>query len=259
MDEEILREDVLIRKIFDAIPSVLLLTDGDVRVLRLNSTASRLLGADICNKKSGDLLHCIHSSESPGGCGSSEHCEECLIRNSVRKSISGITVYQQKTTIEVLNDNGEKMKKHFLVTTSPFEYLNKTYALLILDDISELEQLRHIIQICSSCKKVVNDEGHWEKIELYVRDHSNTEFSHGMCPECLKRLYPEYCNTQCWEFMKCGHEEDKSCPVVRLNAGRMCWDISSTLCGGKRQGESFTKFHLCKNCEFFIKLNRGEI
>lgn len=64
---------------------------------------------------------------------------------------------------------------------------------------------------------------------------------------------------QCWEYMKCGHEKDKSCPAVLLEAGRMCWDVSSTVCGGKKQGGSYTKFGLCSKCEFFIRLNRDEL
>ncbi|MBF0559108.1 MAG: hypothetical protein HQL08_10050 [Nitrospirae bacterium] len=262
MDERILGENDFIRKLFNAIPSILLLTDDDVRVLGLNVAASELLGVsieEIYNQRGGNVWRCIHAYESPEGCGHEEDCKECVIRNSVRKSFSGATVYQQKTMMELRRDDGKTIKKHFLVTTSPFEYLKKSYALLILEDISELEQLRDIIQICSSCKKVINDEGRWEQIELYVREHSKSEFSHGLCPECAKRLYPEYCGVPCWEYMKCGHEVDKSCPVVMLEAGRRCWDVSSTLCGGKRQGQSFTKFHLCKECDFFIKLNRGEI
>ncbi len=283
MDELLLKKDDFIRKIFDAIPSILLLADDDVRILRLNAAAAGLLGVgigDIHHQRGGEILHCIHATEVPEGCGYSENCKECVIRNSVKQSVSGATVYRQKTKMELVKNDGKITGKHFLVTTSPFEYGNKTYALLILEDISELEQLKGMIQICASCKKIRNDKGFWEQIELFIRERSEVEFTHGICPECTRKLYPEYCDAkagegtetcikspegvgtkevQCWEYMKCGHEVDKSCPVVLMNAGRMCWDISSTLCGGKKQGESFTKFRLCKDCEFFIKLNRGEI
>ncbi|MBF0560054.1 MAG: sigma-54-dependent Fis family transcriptional regulator, partial [Nitrospirae bacterium] len=86
MDERILGDDDFIRKLFDAIPSILLLTDDDVRVLGLNVAASQLLGAgidDIYNQRGGDVLHCIHAGESPDGCGHAEDCKECVIRNSV--------------------------------------------------------------------------------------------------------------------------------------------------------------------------------
>ena len=57
--------------------------------------------------------------------------------------------------------------------------------------ISEIKQLSGMLPICASCKKIRNDEGYWEQIEDYIADHSDTEFSHGICPECEKKLYPE--------------------------------------------------------------------
>ena len=55
----------------------------------------------------------------------------------------------------------------------------------------EIKTLRGIIPICASCKKVRTDEGHWQQVESYVRDHSDADFSHGICPECQRTLYPE--------------------------------------------------------------------
>jgi hypothetical protein len=57
--------------------------------------------------------------------------------------------------------------------------------------ISEVKQLSGLLPICASCKKIRNDEGYWEQIEIYIKDRSETEFSHGICPECEKKLYPE--------------------------------------------------------------------
>ncbi len=57
--------------------------------------------------------------------------------------------------------------------------------------LSEIKQLRGIIPICASCKKIKNDEGLWQRVEAYLHEHSDAEFSHGFCPECLKKLYPE--------------------------------------------------------------------
>lgn len=56
---------------------------------------------------------------------------------------------------------------------------------------AEVRTLRGLLPICSSCKKVRDDEGYWQQIEGYVRDHSHVEFSHSLCPDCAKRLYPE--------------------------------------------------------------------
>ncbi|HEX2965331.1 MAG TPA: response regulator [Syntrophorhabdaceae bacterium] len=52
--------------------------------------------------------------------------------------------------------------------------------------------MRGLIQICSSCKKIRNDQGYWEQIEMYIQNHSEAEFTHGVCPECSKKLYPDH-------------------------------------------------------------------
>ncbi|MFA6448111.1 MAG: hypothetical protein WCX65_01465 [bacterium] len=55
-----------------------------------------------------------------------------------------------------------------------------------------IKVLRGFLPICANCKNIRNDEGFWIRIEEYIRDHSEAEFSHGLCPDCLKSLYPEF-------------------------------------------------------------------
>ncbi len=64
--------------------------------------------------------------------------------------------------------------------------------LILREKETEIKRLRGMLPICASCKKIRDDKGYWNQIESYIRDHSEVEFSHGICPECLKKLYPEY-------------------------------------------------------------------
>ena len=57
--------------------------------------------------------------------------------------------------------------------------------------LSQVKTLSGFIPICASCKKIRDDKGYWEQVEVYIRDHSEAEFSHGICPECFKKLYPD--------------------------------------------------------------------
>jgi phosphoserine phosphatase RsbU/P len=59
--------------------------------------------------------------------------------------------------------------------------------------LDQVKTLRGIVPICANCKKIRNDAGYWQQVEIYVRDHTEAEFSHDICPECMKKLYPEYC------------------------------------------------------------------
>ena len=57
--------------------------------------------------------------------------------------------------------------------------------------LDSVRTLKGMLPICASCKKIRDDQGYWNQIESYIRDHTGTEFSHGICPECAHRLYPE--------------------------------------------------------------------
>lgn len=58
--------------------------------------------------------------------------------------------------------------------------------------LEDVRTLRGIVPICASCKKIRDDKGYWNQVEKYVTEHSEAQFSHGMCPECLKKLYPGF-------------------------------------------------------------------
>jgi FixJ family two-component response regulator len=58
--------------------------------------------------------------------------------------------------------------------------------------LAEVKTLSGLLPICSLCKKIRDDKGYWNQIEVYIRAHSEAEFSHGLCPECAHKLYPEY-------------------------------------------------------------------
>lgn len=60
--------------------------------------------------------------------------------------------------------------------------------------LSEIKTLRGIIPICSFCKKIRDDKGFWDQVEVYVREHTEADFSHGICPECAEKHYGKYLN-----------------------------------------------------------------
>ena len=60
--------------------------------------------------------------------------------------------------------------------------------------MAEVKVLSGMLPICAACKKIRDDNGYWRQIEAYIRTHSSAEFSHSICPECARRLYPEYCD-----------------------------------------------------------------
>jgi len=60
------------------------------------------------------------------------------------------------------------------------------------ESIANIKTLSGLLPICASCKKIRDDKGYWNQLEGYIHEHSEAQFSHGICPECAKKLYPEY-------------------------------------------------------------------
>jgi tetratricopeptide (TPR) repeat protein len=62
----------------------------------------------------------------------------------------------------------------------------------LAEALDKVKQLSGLLPICANCKKIRDDAGYWHDVAVYVRDHSEADFSHGICPDCLKELYPEF-------------------------------------------------------------------
>lgn len=63
---------------------------------------------------------------------------------------------------------------------------------ILKEQAASITTLRSLLPICAHCKRIRNDEGYWQQIESYIHQHAGTEFSHGICPECLKKHYSEF-------------------------------------------------------------------
>ncbi|WP_339134434.1 MAG: hypothetical protein WGN25_15360 [Candidatus Electrothrix sp. GW3-4] len=80
----------------------------------------------------------------------------------------------------------------FLKLTNPLlRNLNNTIEKL-QKVLREVKVLRGILPICSFCKKIRDDKGYWNQVEVYLRDRSDADFSHGICPECMRKHYPGF-------------------------------------------------------------------
>ncbi len=57
--------------------------------------------------------------------------------------------------------------------------------------LQEIKTLKGILPVCAACKKIRDDKGQWKQLEVYIRNHFDAEFSHGICPDCARILYPD--------------------------------------------------------------------
>jgi len=80
---------------------------------------------------------------------------------------------------------------HLLVRAIRYGIEREKLLISLREAMDQIKMLRGLLPICSSCKDIRDDQGYWHQIEDYVRTHSDAEFSHGICPECAEKLYPE--------------------------------------------------------------------
>jgi len=194
MADKILKGRSPARVIFDALPSPALVLSEDLKVLDSNLPASHFFGTQrkaILSYSCGEVLQCINEKESAKGCGYSAFCKHCVIRIGVSAAMRGKRIHQNRYDMKLWEGKDFRMV-NFLVTASPFMYKDNSLALVILEDISELSLLKKIIPICAHCKKIRNEENKWESLDDFFSRHSDLKFSHGVCPDCSKILYPNF-------------------------------------------------------------------
>ena len=83
-----------------------------------------------------------------------------------------------------LSESLDKSSQHLQMTNRKLEIA-----------LSEVKELSGLLPICASCKNVRDDQGYWNQIETYIQTHSKAKFSHCVCPDCSKALYPELHNS----------------------------------------------------------------
>ncbi len=62
----------------------------------------------------------------------------------------------------------------------------------LTDALNTVKKLSGLLPICASCKKIRDETGYWQRVEQYIQEHADVSFTHGLCPECIHRLYPDY-------------------------------------------------------------------
>ncbi len=139
--EALERQAQYYRAMFDLIPLPAFIVDGEVRIHNFNQAAEVLLGvesAEAIERLCGDAFHCVHAKDH--GCGQSSDCRNCVIRNSVRRAISGTEVHRDYCTFETLAARGSSTSD-WLVTTGLLPYASAPQALLVLENVTEMVKL----------------------------------------------------------------------------------------------------------------------
>jgi PAS domain-containing protein len=180
--------------------SPLCITNVNFEIIRANKAYMEIWPKT--STEEGQKIKCYESRP-----GASCHTENCPLQ----KVINGLN----EITTESAKYNTREGTSTFIISARPFRDPDGNLRGIVesfqdisdrikaenakaelIDDLQEaldkVNQLGGLLPICASCKKIRDDKGYWKQIETYIRDHSEAEFSHGICPDCAKKLYPEF-------------------------------------------------------------------
>jgi PAS domain S-box-containing protein len=179
---------------FDTIPDFVSVHDARFRLVKANRALADCLGAEpreLVGRRCHDVMH-----------GTSEPWPECPHRRALA---TGRTVTQEITnpqtgtpllvTCTPLPDREGRVigtvhvARDITVQKRADEERDRLIAELQAS-LAQVKVLGGLLPICSSCKRIRDDQGYWNQLEAYIRDHSDADFTHGICPECREELYP---------------------------------------------------------------------
>ena len=185
-----------LKTIMEGIQSGILVVDAETHVIvDLNPCAIELIGASR-EEIVGHVCHKFVCPVEKGKCPVTDLKQG--MDNSERTLINakGESIPILKTVTRIKLDGREHLVESFLDIRDRKQAEEEREKLIkvLQDALSKIKTLSGLLPICSSCKKIRDDKGYWNQIEAFIRDHTEAEFSHSICPECAKRIYPNLYN-----------------------------------------------------------------
>ena len=181
-------------KIINALATPILVIDRNYHIVGANNAACRSFCLSTDNITGNKCLKVTHKLDRPCwhkgfSCPTKTAFERKDQTKIVHKHIyDGETVFEQVIASPILDDHGEV---DFIV-----EELNDITELIQSKEIADhlkkdIKTLQGLLPICAKCKSIRDDKGYWSQIESYISNHLDVQFSHGLCEECLEKLYGE--------------------------------------------------------------------
>ena len=166
-------------------------------VLSWNRSAERMFGykaEDVLRRKITFLLPSAHLDEEQQMIERLQRGEHIEQFEAVRRRRDGQAIEVSLTISPIIDGNGtiigiSKIARDISERKQGEEERNKLL-LTLVHALEQIKTLQGMLPICAACHKIRNDEGYWDSLETYFQEHSDVQFTHSLCPQCLTQLYP---------------------------------------------------------------------
>ncbi len=169
---ELLNQKGFLKNLFDAIPCGVLIVDHDRRIQTINNVLEQILGvskAEVVDKRGGEALNCVHASKSSQGCGFADECQGCQVRDTAMQALEGQRIYRNRAKVQLLV-NGAPQDLLLLVTAAPLEHDSQRFAIVMLEDITELNTLRRRLRTEQSFSGIIGRDPKMNELFETIRD-----------------------------------------------------------------------------------------
>ncbi len=184
------------RNTFDSISDFVSVHDENYKIVRVNRALSDFLEMEPNELIGRRCYEVLHGTDVPW-----ENCPHHLAMQSkeiVTEIIedSAIGVPLQVRCCPCLDKSGNLIGTVHIARNISKRLQEERDRIALIKELntalSKVKILSGLIPICASCKKIRDDQGYWMQIELYIKEHSEAEFTHGICPGCMQKLYPDF-------------------------------------------------------------------
>ena len=168
---KLLNQERFLKTLFDSIPCGVLIVDRDRRIQAVNNVMERTFGissVEVIDKRGGEALTCIHASESPKGCGFADECQNCQVRNTALKALADEQIHRKKANLQLLT-NGKTIDLVLLVSAAPLYHEGARLAIIMLEDITELNTLRRRLKTEQSFAGIIGRDAGMNEVFETIR------------------------------------------------------------------------------------------